>query len=315
MARERKPSAKALEAAQNAQEQEDENDEPKVRGPKGKKRVAAEADEYQPEEESAKDDDEYQPEAASKKTTKKKAPAPAAAATRPELPRDFCGFSIEYATTGRAACKEFRCARNIKLGELRIASHYDGGEGFQRNWYCFAPKCGGEACLWKVLKFRKGAGDPRYGATSAKLQAQWRGGGGLPGLSLLCEEDRAMVVALLDSTAAPPPPMVASTVGKSVTISAAPGPRPGDVVRVGGSTFEAKDALKAKLGARWHGTAKEWMIEDADALCGVCGASAQALPITVQLDVLLAALATLPDKNPASAPAGGAAAASQVADD
>ena len=88
MARERKPSAKALEAAQNAQEQEDEPDEPKVRGPKGKKRVAAEADEYHPE-------------AASKKTTKKKAPAPAAAATRPELPRDFCGFSIEYATTGR----------------------------------------------------------------------------------------------------------------------------------------------------------------------------------------------------------------------
>ena len=124
-----------------------------------------------------------------------------------------------------------------------------------------------------------------------------------------------MVVALLDGTAAPPPPMVASTVGKSVTISAAPAPRPGDVVRVGGSTFEAKDALKAKLGARWHGTAKEWMIEDADALCGVCGASAQALPITVQLEVLLAALATLPDKNPASAPAGGAAAASQVADD
>ena len=69
MARERKPSAKALEAAQNAQEQEDEPDEPKVRGPKGKKRVAAEADEYQPEEESAKDDDEYEPEAASKKTT------------------------------------------------------------------------------------------------------------------------------------------------------------------------------------------------------------------------------------------------------
>ena len=45
------------------------------------------------------------------------------------------------------------------------------------------------------------------------------------------------------------------------------------------------------------------------------GASARALPVTVQLDVLLAALATLPDKNPASAPAGGAAAASQVADD
>ena len=45
------------------------------------------------------------------------------------------------------------------------------------------------------------------------------------------------------------------------------------------------------------------MIEDADALCGACGASAHALPITIQLDVLLAALAKLPDKKPADAAA------------
>ena len=182
------------------------------------------------------------------------------------------GIVASIAPTTAATCRGPGCRRKITKGELRLqvglpesdyiisdSSYGESASGF----YCFQPKCGGAACLFKTFRGKNPTGY-KYGADQIAL-AKPTSTADIGGFDELSAENKALLTSAVEGTFS----FVAES-SEEQTLTLTPN---GPSVECSGDTYTAKEALK-KLGCKWNRDKKAWVAtgKAVDQLLDACDA-------------------------------------------
>ena len=132
-------------------------------------------------------------------------------------------------------------------------------------FYCFQPKCGGAACLFKTFRGKKTPTGFKYGADQIAL-AKPTSTAEIGGFDELSAENKALLTSAIEGTFS----FVAEGAEEqTLTLTPTVGPS----VECSGDTYTAKEALK-KLGCKWNRDKKAWVAtgKAVDQLLDACDA-------------------------------------------